>query len=69
MRRKTILSATLFSFAASLMLLGCDNSKRAEEEKRDKPIPPAIELKTKNDTKSKLVKESLDDLPQPVRQK
>jgi hypothetical protein len=69
MRRKSILSAVLFAFTASLMLLGCDNSKKVEEEKRDKPIPPSIDIKTKNDSKSKLVKDSLDDLPQPVRQK
>jgi hypothetical protein len=69
MRRKSILSAALFAFAASLMLLGCDNSKKVEEEKRDKPIPPPIEMKTKDDRKSKLVKEDASDLPAPVRQK
>lgn len=69
MRRASILSTVLFCLSASLVLFGCDSSKKQQEERTDKPIPPPIDIKTKQDNKSKLVKEDNDALPPPVRQK
>jgi hypothetical protein len=68
MRRASLLSAALIYLSTSLVIIGCDKSA-VPEQKSEKPIPPPIEIKTKQDNKSKLVKEDVDSLPPPVRQK
>jgi len=67
MRKATILSIALFILSTTAVLIGCDKSKPANDGGVTvKPATPSVEVKTKN-SKEKLVKETLDDLPQPVR--